>query len=154
MAIYSPFGSCFDYWGDNMKKTNTKLVLGPMLTFAGFFPINKYILSIFLIVIVFVSISYSSACRRHENLFLFILVPWITIPMNIICMEYICKNMDFMWEDISLLKYLILPISYCMILSFEEIVLGIIGRKIWNHRQCSFWRLSHGYGRSNKYYYR
>ncbi len=124
-----------------MKHLNsTTLAIGPLMTALVFFPVNRVILSILSIAIVFLCISKCNACYRRENLFLFVLTPIVTIPMNAHVMGYICSDMNFFWGKILFLKFLILPLAYFMILSVEEIVIGIMGRVIWHHKQYEFWR--------------
>lgn len=89
------------------------------------------IISVIGIVIMFVLISKLSVCQGYQNLWLFVLVVLVTIPVNIHwvkCMLILC---EVVFELGLLARVCIAPIAYCCILGVEEILLGIVGRLVW-----------------------
>ena len=96
---------------------------------------NTLLTTLISLVGAFLGISLCSACRRHENLWLFILVGIVTIPANIDISIYSCDYFAYDHGEIPAFKILFLPLLYAGILCLEEIMLGIIGRLIWRN-QC------------------
>lgn len=96
---------------------------------------NTLLMTLISLVGAFLEISLCSACRRHENLWLFILVGIVTIPANIDISIYLCDYFAYDHGEIPVFKILFFPLLYAGILCLEEIMLGIIGRLIWRN-QC------------------
>ena len=96
---------------------------------------NTLLTTLISLVGAFLGISLCSACRRHENLWLFILVGIVTIPANIDISIYSCDYFAYDHGEIPVFKILFFPLLYAGILCLEEIMLGIIGRLIWRN-QC------------------
>lgn len=107
------------------------LIITTMLSWFG----NRLLMTLISIVGAFLGISLCSACRRHENLWLFTLVGIVTIPANIDISIYLYNYFAYDHGEILAFKILFFPLLYSGILCLEEIMLGIIGRLIWRN-QC------------------
>ena len=107
------------------------LMITTMLSWFG----NRLLMTLISIVGAFLGISLCSACRRHENLWLFILVGIVTIPANIDISIYSSDYFAYDHGEIPVFKILFFPLLYSGFFCLEEIMLGIIGRLIWRN-QC------------------
>lgn len=106
------------------------LILTTLLSWFG----NRLLMTLISSVGAFLGISLCSACRRHENLWLFILVGIVTIPVNIDISIYSSDYFAYDHGEIPALKILLIPLLYSGFFCLEEIMLGIIGRLIWKNQ--------------------
>lgn len=107
------------------------LIITTLLSWFG----NRLLMTLISLAGTFLGISLCSACRRHENLWLFILVGIVTVPANIDISIYSYDYFAYDYGEIPAFKILFFPLLYSGILCLEEIMLGIIGRLIWRN-QC------------------
>lgn len=83
---------------------------------------NTLLTTLISLVGAFLGISLCSACRRHENLWLFILVGIVTIPANIDISIYSYDYFAYDHGEIPAFKILFFPLLYSGILCLEEIM--------------------------------
>ncbi len=78
-----------------------------------------------------------SFCKGHENIWLFILTMIGTIPMNIKVTNLILE-LDVLNSGVPIIGPIIATIeAYLLVLAFEEIIIGIIGRMLFK-KQYAF----------------
>lgn len=89
---------------------------------------------VLLPVLLFISVALLPCARKHENIWMFLLVLASSIPVNIVLIRRI---IEFIGSGSNFFIYSILRSTelYIMLLSLEEVVLGLITRLIWR-RQC------------------
>lgn len=117
----------------------TKLILlSPVITTMFSWCANRFLLTLLSLAAVFICISICSPCRRHENLWLFVLVGISTIPANIEISIYACGYFSYLWGEAPVLRIIYFPLAYAILLCIEEILLGIIGRFIWKNQDPLF----------------
>lgn len=121
----------------NMK--NKLAVLSPMIFVIFSMFIDRFLLTVILLIAIYLYISICNLCRKHESLWLFVLVGIVTVPVNIEISIIICKYFSYFFGKAFVLNLIYFPLAYSVLLSFEEIFLGIIGRIIWKN-QSPVWR--------------
>ena len=89
---------------------------------------------------VFLCISLCSVCRKHESLLLFVLFGIATIPTNLQISLIATEYFSYLWGDAVVFKVVYFPLVYSILLSVEEILLGIVGRVLWK-KQEPVWRV-------------
>lgn len=117
----------------------TKLILlSPVITTMFSWCANRFLLTLLSLAAVFFCISICPPCRKHENLWLFVLAGISTIPVNIEISIYACGYFSYLWGEALLLRIIYFPLAYAILLCIEEILLGIIGRFIWKNQNPLF----------------
>lgn len=117
----------------------TKLILlSPVITTMFSWCANRFLLTFLSIVAVFFCISICPPCRKHENLWLFVLAGISTIPANIEISIFACGCFSYLWGESPMLRIIYFPLAYAILLCIEEIILGIIGRFIWKNQDPIF----------------
>ena len=99
---------------------------------------NRFLLTVILLIAIYLYIGICRSCRRHESLWLFVLAGIATIPVNIEISVHACEYFSYLLGDAFIFRVMCFPLAYAILLSMEEIVLGMIGRMIWKN-QDSFW---------------
>ncbi len=123
-----------------MKRVSQgKLLMGTPFVISGlsiFF--DKYFCAFVSIVMLFLCIAFCKACDGHESLYCFVLFAFISIPINVeitrLALPVICSILI----DTLVLRAIYFPMVYILILSLEEILIGVIGRLIWRHQEDFF----------------
>lgn len=123
-----------------MKRfTDAFLLIGPSVIILSLFSFNEYIISLLSYVITIICISICKCSKKHESLFLFVFIPVITIPANLRIINSVSEFIENLFQDNSYLIFLFIPVLYGVLLSCEELIMGIIGRVIWHQKQYSFY---------------
>lgn len=101
--------------------------------------IFSLVLTGILILISFIFVNNYRKVRRYESLAIFVLLLFVTIPFNAV-VSYIYYR--FLVRMTGLFWIFIRPVVtimiYLMLLSVEELVFGIVGRKIWKRQRDFF----------------
>ena len=116
------------------------MILSPIMAIAFSWCMNRFLLAVISIVAVFLCIGVCRVCRNHESLWLFVLSGIATIPANIQISLIATEYFSYLWGDALVFKVVYFPLAYSILLSIEEILLGIVGRVIWK-KQESVWRV-------------
>lgn len=80
---------------------------------------------------MFILISRLSVCEGYQNLWIFVLGIFVTIPFNVGLLPYVLLPAEYILELGFWAKLITVPIVYCSMLSVEEMLLGIVGRLLW-----------------------
>lgn len=116
------------------------MILSPIMAIAFSWCMNRFLLAVISLITVFLCISVCSVCRKHESLWLFVLSGIATIPANIQLSLIATEYFSYLWGDAVVFKLVYFPLAYSILLSVEEILLGIVGRVLWK-RQEPVWRV-------------
>lgn len=82
-------------------------------------------------------VAFLPVCRRRENLWLFLLSVSCTIGLNRLTLCYVMET-GLLDGYSSLFRAGLFVLLYCVLLSVEEIVYGILGRLIWRRQILLF----------------
>lgn len=121
---------------------NKLIVLSPVMSAVFSWCTDHFLLAVISLIAIYFCISICSLCRKHENLWLFVLTGIAIIPANIEISMIACGYFFCPWGDAFVFKLCIFPLAYSILFSIEEILLGIIGRLIWKY-QYPVWRAEH-----------
>ena len=92
---------------------------------------NRSIVLLFLFILAhFVVIKVISYLKRHENLWMFILVVITSIPINFYILLQLHK-LNMIFNSFYVLGILRCVLYYCILFSVEEIIMGVLTRMIW-----------------------
>ena len=94
---------------------------------------RSMILLALLIVIHFVILKVVPSFKGRENVWMFIFVAVSSIPLNIYVLILVNK-WGFLFGSMFILGILRSVLFYVMLLSFEEIVMGVVTRLIWKRQ--------------------
>ena len=112
-----------------------KIMLGVPVLISGLsICIDKYFCVIISILVLFLCISMSKICTGYESLYCFVFIAFLSIPVNLELTIWSWSVIRYFFADTLLLKLLYIPMFYIIILSLEEIVIGVIGRIIWRNQ--------------------
>ena len=85
-------------------------------------------------IVLIASIALNPYSRKYENMWMFVLVVYASIPVNVTLINLIS---DLCFEETPI--YLVILFRYAglflMILSMEELILGIVTRVIWKEQR-------------------
>ena len=132
---YYNFGRC----GFMKRMRHGKMLLGVPVLISGLsICIDKYFCVFISILMLFLCVSMSKVCAGHESIYCFVFIALLSIPINVEMTIWSWSVIRYIFTDTLILKLLYIPMFYIIILSFEEIVLGVIGRMIWRHQNDFF----------------
>lgn len=120
-----------------MKKTDgIKIFIGIGSLFIFSFVTTKFIslpLVVINIIALYVFVGVVPICRKHENVWLFLLTFFQSMPINI---KLTGIAMSSVFQKTMGFQKIIMAIEvYMALLALEEIVIGVAGRLLWR-RQC------------------
>ena len=105
------------------------MMIPPVISLVALMLNSGWLFALFIIS-HFVVLKLTPSCRYYENVWMFVAVAISTIGVNImltnIMMEYI-----FFTDSYLVMSALRFYICYIVILSVEEVVMGVITRSIW-----------------------
>ena len=115
------------------------LIILPMLTSI----LSVYYKALWLIpvvvILIFVLIGIMPICRKNENLWMFVLTGFCSIPVNVFLLTKFNVWMDYLYKGSGKIHMIALIIGYTIVLTgMEEIVLGLITRVLWK-KQCKLY---------------
>lgn len=114
------------------------MIMTPVVAVGFSWCMNQYILMILSMLAIFFAISVCGSCKNHENLWLFVLAGAALIPTNIRLSLYASDYFGYLWNDASIMKFIYIPLAFSILLSIEEIILGVIGRIVWKEQATAF----------------
>lgn len=91
---------------------------------------GSLILIIVTIASVFLSVSVVPVCRKRESLWMFVFIAIVGFPINVYVISYWLMAFKI-YLDILIIEILLAGLCYCLLLSIEEIVIGLLTRLIW-----------------------
>lgn len=94
---------------------------------------RSMILLALLIVIHFVILRVVPSFKGRENVWMFIFVAVSSIPLNIYVLILV-NEWGFLFGSMFILGILRSVLFYVMLLSLEEIVMGVVTRLIWKRQ--------------------
>ncbi len=101
--------------------------------------IISLILSGLLVFISFVFVNNYRKVRRYESLAIFVLLVFATIPVNAVIAYFYYLVFSFYKGFVgTIIRIFLVILFYAILLSMEELVFGIIGRRIWKYQKDFF----------------
>lgn len=91
---------------------------------------HSSVIILLLPVSLFITVALTPWARKRENIWMFLLVVASGIPVNLIVIRWLLGLPAFE-SDFFLLTLFRGVVMYIMLLSMEELILGIITRMIW-----------------------
>lgn len=84
------------------------------------------------VIMMFVLVAALPFCRKHENLWVFVLTAVSSLPVNWLLLTKFDSWTDYLYSGGGAISEKMVIIEYMMILmGVEEIILGLITRLIW-----------------------
>ena len=102
----------------------------PFLLSLAFSLIHSVCFLVMLVLSLFVIIGAVPIFKKRENMWMFLLVAFTSIPTNIYVI-YLTLSLESFENYFSFMMVLWGILLYCILLSIEEIVFGLITRIIW-----------------------
>ena len=115
------------------------LIILPMLTSI----LSVYYHALWLIpvvvILIFMLIGTMPICRKNENLWMFVLTGFCSIPINVFLLTKFNVWMDYLYNGSGKVHMIVLIIGYTIVLTgMEELVLGLLTRVLWK-KQCKLY---------------
>lgn len=99
---------------------------------------HSTILIVLLPITLFVTVALTPWARKRENIWMFLLVAVSGVPVNIIAIRWLL-GLSVFESHFFLLTLFRGVVLYIMLLSLEELMLGVVTRMIWkNQYKISF----------------
>lgn len=93
--------------------------------------LNESVLYLVISVLsAFGIIAVLPICRKRESLWMFLIVAICSLPINLYLISQLMFEI-FDYVELFIVKLSWYGLIYCMLLSCEEIIFGIITRKVW-----------------------
>lgn len=97
--------------------------------------INRSVLLAVLSVIgIYLSVAVLPCARRYENIWVFFLSMFASIPFNIKIIDILTRE-SFVENDFMLLHIMRCTLIYVVLFCVEEITLGAVARFIWKKQK-------------------
>lgn len=94
---------------------------------------ESVIMFLLLILAHFLVLKSTKAFRHHENIGMFVIVAISSIPINIYIFMKLAE-MGFIFDSIIAMNVLRGVFYYIMLLSVEELIMGVVTRLIWRRQ--------------------
>lgn len=92
-----------------------------------------------VVILIFILIGTMPICRKNENLWIFVLTGFCSIPVNVFLLTKFNVWMDYLYNGSGKIHMIVLIIGYTIVLTgMEEIVLGLFTRILWK-KQCKLY---------------
>ena len=118
-------------------KTYTASLLPISLSIVGAIR-HSPILIVLMPIALLISVALTPWARKRENICMFLLVAVSGVPVNIIVIRWLL-GLSFFETHFFVLAFFRSVALYLMLLSMEELVLGVVTRMIWkNQYKISF----------------
>lgn len=118
-------------------KTYTASLLPISLSIAGAIK-HSPILIVLMPIALLISVALTPWARKRENIWMFLLVAVSGVPVNIIVVRWLL-GLSFFETHFFVLAFFHSVALYLMLLSMEELILGVVTRMIWkNQYKISF----------------
>ena len=96
---------------------------------------SSILLAAICFIVHFVLLKTVPAFKKRENLWMFIIVTFSTIPINIYAIN-LCA--DFFADSYKFMAIIRVSVIYVVLFSIQQLVMGILTRIIWK-RQYRLW---------------
>lgn len=118
-------------------KTYTASLLPISLSIVGAIK-HSPILIVLMPIALLISVALTPWARKRENIWMFLLVAVSGVPVNIIVVRWLL-GLSFFETHFFVLAFFRSVALYLMLLSMEELILGVVTRMIWkNQYKISF----------------
>ncbi len=121
---------------DRHDKIKLTMGIGCMFLMSGLAAYTlSWIWMILWIMSMFVTVGCTHCCRWYESMWLFVLTAITSVPTNIVL---VWKFMDIgiFYPNLAWVGETLLGVQfYLMFLSYEEIIIGLLGRFIWKKQK-------------------
>lgn len=115
------------------------LIILPMLTSILSVYYNALWLIPVVVILIFMLIGTMPICRKNENLWMFVLTGFCSIPINVFLLTKFNVWMDYLYNGSGKVHMIVLIIGYTIVLTgMEELVLGLLTRVLWK-KQCKLY---------------
>ena len=115
------------------------LIILPMLTSILSVYYNALWLIPVVVILIFMLIGTMPICRKNENLWMFVLTGFCSIPINVFLLTKFNVLMDYLYNGSGKVHMIVLIIGYTIVLAgMEELVLGLLTRVLWK-KQCKLY---------------
>lgn len=85
-----------------------------------------------VVILMFALVGTMPFCRKNENLWMFVLTGFCSIPVNWFLLTKFNVWMDYIYSDVGNIITIIVIIEHMIVLTgLEEIVLGLFTRIVW-----------------------
>ena len=92
-----------------------------------------------VVILIFILIGTMPICRKNENLWMFVLTGFCSIPVNVFLLTKFNVWMDYLYNGSGKIHKIALIIGYTIVLTgMEEIILGVLTRVLWK-KQCKLY---------------
>lgn len=92
-----------------------------------------------VVILIFILIGTMPICRKNENLWMFVLTGFCSIPVNVFLLTKFNVWMDYLYNGSGKIHKIVLIIGYTIVLTgMEEIILGVLTRVLWK-KQCKLY---------------
>lgn len=99
---------------------------------------HSTILIVLMPIALLISVALTPWARKRENIWMFLLVAVSGVPVNIIVIRWLL-GLSFFETHFFVLAFSRSVALYLMLLSMEELILGVVTRMIWkNQYKISF----------------
>ncbi len=93
---------------------------------------ESYTVMLLVIPVLFAMVRFLPFCHKRENLWMFVFAAMAVIPINIHLIHKL--NLPYWVDNSTIMCCLWSVLLFLMLLSVEEIVLGLITRFIWKRQ--------------------
>ena len=92
-----------------------------------------------VVILIFILIGTMPICRKNENLWMFVLTGFCSIPVNVFLLTKFNVWMDYLYNGSGKIHKIALIIGYTIVLTgMEEIILGVLTRVLCK-KQCKLY---------------
>lgn len=92
-----------------------------------------------VVILIFILIGTMPICRKNENLWMFVLTGFCSIPVNVFLLTKFNVWMDYLYNGSGKIHKIALITGYTIVLTgMEEIVLGVLTCVLWK-KQCKLY---------------
>lgn len=95
---------------------------------------RSVLLAVLSVVGIYLSVAILPCARRYENIWVFFLSMFDSIPFNIKLIDVLMRE-SFVENDFMLLYIMRCALVYVVLFCVEEIILGAIARFIWKKQK-------------------
>ena len=92
------------------------MILSPIIAITFSWCMNRFLLAVISLVTIYLCISVSNVCRKHESLWLFVLSGIATIPANIQFSLVATEYFSYLWGGAVVFKLVYFPLAYSILL--------------------------------------
>lgn len=95
---------------------------------------QSVLLAVISVIGIYLSVAILPCTRQHENIWVFFLSMFASIPFNIKLIDFLMR-VSFIENDFMLLQIMRCTLIYVVLFCVEEIILGAVARFIWKRQK-------------------